>query len=311
MKQFKQRQYRKKMKKIIIMICLTSLPSATFANSDAFNLLNKMTQSLSQMSYKGTLIHIKNNDVVTLKVSHTIENGEEIERVERLNKDGTPYSRKVASYSLSKLPKFDEKMQAVYSFDLGNIKKVAARPCQLVIARPKDRMRYLQKFCVDMDTSLLLDYKIIDKSHKPIEQFMFTSVELLAANIPAKTALTTGISQAIAKNTLSLSSNLTTEPSDLDWSLKEAPKGFSLRKAPMMKQKQNEKATDHYILSDGLSSVSIFISDKVAEAKETSTRSGALNVVTYYKNNFSVTLVGAVPRSTLKNIFNNLQYKAD
>jgi negative regulator of sigma E activity len=302
------------MKKIILVICLTSLPLTTFANSDAFNLLNEMTQSLSKMSYKGTLVHIKNNDVVTLEVSHTIENGEEIERIRHKNKDGTTDSRKVINYSLSKLPKFDEKMQAVYSFDLGRIKNVAARPCQLVIARPKDRMRYLQKFCVDTDTSLLLDYTIIDKSHKPIEQFMFTSVELLATDIPAQTtsSASTGVSQAIATtNSLSLSSGVTTQTNPLEWTLKESPKGFSLRKAPMMVEEKNDTATDHYILSDGLSSVSIFISAKPPEAKETSTHSGALNVVTYYKNDFSVTLVGAVPQSTLKNIFDNLQYKAN
>jgi negative regulator of sigma E activity len=265
-----------------------------------------MTQSLSQMSYKGTLVHIKNNDVITLKVSHTIENGEEVERVERLNKNGKLYSRKVRDYSLSQLPKFGKKMQSVYSFDLGNIKKVAARPCQLVIARPKDRMRYLQKFCVDTKTSLLLDYTIIDKSHKPIEQFMFTSVEILSNGVAPKKA-TADVKQVIANSALSLSSSSTKKATNLAWSLKKTPKGFSLRKGPSM---QGETVAEHYILSDGLSSVSIFISKKVPNSKQTGTHSGALNVVTYYKDNFAITLVGAVPKSTLKDIFNNLRHKA-
>jgi negative regulator of sigma E activity len=302
------------MKKIIIpLICLISLPITTFAENDAFNLLNKMTQSLNQMSYKGVLVHMKNNDVITLKVSHTIEDGEEVERVEGLNKDGIPYSRKLRSYSLSKLPKFDKKMQAVYSFDLGNVKQVAARPCQVVIARPKDRMRYLQKFCVDTKTSLLLDYTIIDKSHKPIEQFMFTNVELIEVEFVNKTsaASPSGASQRVdTEKAKSLVSNKEVIANDLAWSLKVTPKGFSLRKAPMLEEEQDEAATEHYILSDGLSSVSLFISKKSADAKETGTRSGALNVATYYKNDFSVTLVGAVPKSTLQNIFNNLQYNA-
>jgi len=304
------------MKKVIVLICLTWLSSPLFADDEAFNLLNKMTQSLSQMSYRGTLVHVKNNDVVTLKVSHTIEGGEEVERVERLNKDGTPYSRKVTSYSLSKLPKFNKKMQAVYSFDLGATKKIAARPCQLVIARPKDRMRYLQKFCVDIETSLLLDYTIIDKSHKPIEQFMFTDVEVLE-NVSAQVVSpSTSIlhSNSLSSNTVSqlaLSGEETKIDEKSRWQLTETPTGFSLRKAPMMQQDEGEETeieTEHYILSDGLSSVSIFISKQVPNSKQTSTRSGALNVVTYYKNNFAVTLVGAVPKDTLKNIFNNLEY---
>jgi len=305
------------MKKVIVLICLASLSSPIFADDDAFNLLNKMTQSLSQMSYKGTLVHVKNNDVVTLKVSHTIESGEEVERVERLNEDGTPYSRKVTNYSLSKLPKFNKKMQAVYSFDLGAIKKIAARPCQLVVARPKDRMRYLQKFCVDTETSLLLDYTIIDKSHKPIEQFMFTDVEVLedvSAQVVSPSISILG-SNSLMSNTVSqpvLSDKVAKADEKINWKLTETPTGFSLRKAPMMKQAQGEEIeTEHYILSDGLSSVSIFISEQTPNSKETSTSSGALNVITYYKNNFAVTLVGAVPKETLKNIFNNLQYTSE
>ena len=290
------------MKKIITLACLVCLPIQTFADNAAFNLLNKMTQSLHETSYKGVLVHIKNNEVITLKVSHTVENGEEIERVERLNKDGTPYSRKVTNYSLSKLPNINGKMQAVYSFDLGSIKKVASRPCQVVLARPKDRMRYLQKYCVDTETSLLLDYTIIDKSHKPIEQFMFTNVEVISANQGA--SLAQAHSRQKMQTTLPVS-----EVVNSLWSLKETPKGFTWRKAPMMKQKQGDTATEHYILTDGLSSVSIFISKKVDNSKESGTRSGALNVVTYYKNNFAITLVGEVPISTLKDIFNNLQYK--
>jgi negative regulator of sigma E activity len=306
------------MKKVIVLICLAPLSSPIFADDDAFNLLNKMTQSLSQMNYKGTLVHVKNNDVITLKVSHTVEAGEEVERVERLNKDGTPYSRKVTNYSLSKLPKFNKKMQAVYSFDLGAIKKIAARPCQLVVARPKDRMRYLQKFCVDTETSLLLDYTIIDKSHKPIEQFMFTDIEVLkdvSSHVvpPSISLLGTNslMSNSISQPIFSAEETKVDEKNE--WELTETPTGFSLRKAPMMRQVQDEGSeveTQHYILSDGLSSVSIFISEQTPNSKETSTRSGALNVVTYYKDNFAVTLVGAVPKETLKNIFNNLQYTA-
>lgn len=288
------------MKKIITLACLACLPLQALADDAAFNLLNKMNQSLHETSYKGVLVHVKNNEVITLKVSHIVENGEEIERVERLNKDGTPYSRKVTNYSLSKLPEVNIKARAVYSFDLGSIKKVAARPCQVVLARPKDRMRFLQKYCVDTETSLLLDYTIIDKSHKPIEQFMFTSVELI------------GEKQAVTKNKSTEKMQKTLPISDVanaSWSLKKTPKGFSLRKAPLMKQQKGEGVTEHYILTDGLSSVSIFISKKEDNSKESGTRSGALNVETYYKNNFAITLVGEVPVSTLNDIFNNLQYK--
>lgn len=258
------------------------------------------------MNYRGTLVHVKNNEVIMLKVSHLIENGHEVERVAGLNEDGSEYSRKVTDYSLSKLPTFNKEMQAVYSFDLGSVKKVATRECQVVIARPKDRMRYLQKYCVDLKTSLLLDYTIIDKSHKPIEQFKFTDLEVLSENKDANnTPEASDTVKMAAKKALPMANT-----SKSAWSLKATPKGFSLRKAPMMRKKAGEADTEHYVLSDGLSSVSIFISKKFKNAKESGEKSGALNVVTQYKGEFAVTLVGEVPESTLKEIFGNLEYSS-
>jgi sigma-E factor negative regulatory protein RseB len=142
---------------------------------------------------------------------------------------------------------------------------------------------------------------------------MFTKVEVLEDNLSDQvlaSAPTFG-SNSLVSNKMSspvLSDEEVNTDEEIKWHLTETPTGFLLRKAPMMQQSQDGTATEHYILSDGLSSVSIFISQQTADLKETSTRSGALNVVTYYKNNFAVTLVGAVPKETLKNIFNNLQY---
>lgn len=298
------------MKKIITLACFACLPLQTFADDKAFNILNKMTHALTSMSYQGKLIHVINNEPITLRVSHTIENGKEVEKVEHLHKDkdGVPYTRKVTNYSLSKLPKFNNKMKAVYSFDLGAIKKVANRSCQLVIARPKDRMRYLQKYCVDTQTSLLLDYTIIDKSHQPIERFMFTDVEIFEDKLDISNgveALTPKAAVSIAA--ISVQSQVSTNTM-ATWHLKVPPKGFTLRKAPMMKQQRDEAKTEHYILTDGLSSVSIFISKKADNSTESGTRSGALNVITQYKGAFAITLVGEVPESTLKDIFNNLEH---
>lgn len=303
LKQSKQLAARLSMRKIITLAIFCGLPLyQAFAENTAIDLLNKMKQALHHKSYEGELIHIKNNEVITLKASHTFDGGKEVENVQQLNKEGEAYSRKVTDYSLSKLPKFDSAMQAVYSFDLGNVKKVAERPCQVVVARPKDRLRYLQKYCVDKESSLLLEYIVIDKTHKVIERFMFTKVKVLDSVELAATEVKQKVAPASARKAKqALQQN--------SWSLKNTPKGFKLSKGPALKQQNSSDETEHYILSDGLSSVSIFISKNAAASKQTRAKSGALNVVTYNKNGFSVTLIGEVPESTLKDIFNNLQHK--
>jgi len=98
-----------------------------------------------------------------------------------------------------------------------------------------------------------------------------------------------------------------------NWRVTELPKGFSFGKLPSSQVAEVNKGadTEHFMLTDGLSSVSIFISPiTIAQPKAASTiNSGALNVLTSQKNSHRITLVGEIPRSTMQNIFDNLEYR--
>jgi negative regulator of sigma E activity len=266
----------------------------------------KMNDALHRMNYSGTLVHIKGEDVNTLKVSHVVEDGVEKEVITSLNGTKNVVSNERTSFSLAKVPQSIESMRKVYSLDVGAVKKVAMRECQIVVARPKDKMRYLQKYCIDKKTGLPLSYSLINNKHKAVERFTFTQVDIEASsdslveqaalilNVPPETIQPGG------------------EPS-ADWEVTELPKGFYFGKSPVSQiaEVQMGENTDHFILTDGLSSISVFISPittvqpKVASA----INSGALNVLTSQKNNHRITLVGEVPRATMQNIFENLKYR--
>lgn len=287
----------------VILVGFTAQVSASEVGA---NLLMKMNDALHRMNYSGTLVHIKGEDVNTLKVSHKVEGGVEKEVITSLNGANSAVSNERTSFSLAKVPQSIESMKKVYSLDVGAMKKVAMRDCQIVVARPKDKMRYLQKYCIDRETGLPLSYSLINNKHKAVERFTFTQVEIHASNdepIAEQAALILSVPPETIQQGGSPSA---------DWEITELPKGFYFGQLPMSQLAEVQKGenTDHFILTDGLSSISVFISPhttvqpKVASA----INSGALNVLTSQKNNHRITLVGEVPRATMQSIFENLKY---
>lgn len=308
---------------VALLFSLVLSPSVSYADESAIKLLNRMNQALHELTYKGTLVLVQGNNVSSLMIDHSVVNGVQLERVVRMNEAGSEISREVKGFSLSKIPRIRPEMEKVYSFDLGRENRVANIPCRIITARPKDRERYLQKYCIDMVSGMLLDYRLIGKTHKPVEQFMFTNIEI---RVPEAGA---------SKLTVDTDTNLTPIGTELDsdasdveiilrqisnttledgWSAEALPAGFKIRQAPHMKEvlpnQEGELTTKHYIISDGLISVSLFLTPISADSKPQNAikiNSGALNMVTQDKGSHRITAVGEVPELTLKNIVKNLR----
>lgn len=328
--------YKKRVSVILVLSLLfaSSLVKAESAESvkpdeTAIELLNRMNHALHTLNYNGTLAYLRGNSLSSLRIEHSVVNGVQSERVVRLNEAGNEISRELQGFSLASIPKIRPEMGAVYSFDMGRENRVANIPCRIITARPKDRKRYLQKYCIDATTGMLLDYMLVGKSHKPVEQFMFTSIEI---NIPEKIIVKEGAQQqvqneeVIVNNAVSAVSNskaplkpgfkqVSSKELDDGWVMEVLPVGFEISQAPSMKpmKEGNDQGgeTKHYIISDGLSSLSVFVSpypeNKSVDALKIN--SGALNVITQKKGNALITAVGEVPEGTLRNIIENLRKK--
>ncbi len=299
----------------VLLVSLLTMTSSVFADEAAITLLNRMNQSLHELSYKGTLAYVRGEVLSTLRIEHTVVNGVENETVVRLNEKGSKVSRELKGFSLASIPRISPEMGKVYSFDLGRTNRVANLPCVIVTARPKDRERYLQKYCINKETGMLLDYVLVGKSHKPVERFMFTTINIASASGKSKIEQATSgkvkttVVIADAKNSSRNAKQLKLPDLGDGWVVDSLPKGYAIRRAPNVHDKGGK--TKHYIVSDGLSSLSVFVSpySKDEPANNVVVNSGALNVLSQRKNDFVVTVVGEVPESTLKNILNNIRRK--
>ena len=281
------------------------------AGQSGVDLLVKMNNALHHMNYSGTLVHIKGEDLNTLKIEHRVENGVEQEQVVSLNKEGKQISRRERqTFSLSGIEQSIGMMKKVYSIDVGATKTVADRTCQVVIARPKDRKRYLQKYCLDTDSGLPLSYSLINNKRRSVERFTFTNVKVSVSEAD-NAADTAG---AVMPPQMPMPEGEELGMGD-KWHFTSLPKGFQFGSAPVSQEAEMHRGadTEHFLLTDGLSSVSVFISPNISDDMENPAliSSGALNVLTYQKSQHNVTLVGELPKATLQEMFNNLRYGSE
>ena len=347
-----------KVKGGVVALSLLFAPVITpvvYADEAAVKLLNRMNRALHELNYNGTLAYVKEGTLTTLRIEHSVRDGVKTERVVRLNEEGNEVSRAIQGFSLASIPRISPEMNAVYSFDMGRENRIADITCRIIIARPKDRKRYLQKYCIDSKTGMLLDYMLVGKSHKPVEQFMFTNIKIsvpeksneepvvkkhdpqvMISNVPAaivkqvvtpvvvtkdSSVMPVEISAKEVSSVLQEKSILRQLPNanlDDGWVMEVLPIGFEIMQAPSMKplkgagDETNSNETKHYIVSDGLSSLSVFVSPLTSVdmgVGSVKINSGALNVITQQKDDHMITAVGEVPESTLRNIIENLQKK--
>ncbi len=344
---------------IVVALSMMGLSAQLFAN-DAVILLNQMNDALHTLEYQGKLVYLKDGEAYNLSIKHVIENGAEKEIVTLLDENSDDYVRESSAFSLSALPKITPQMQQVYSFDIGGMGKVAGRPCRIVLARPKDRKRYLQKYCIDLDRSVVLKYSLINQHHQPVERFMFTDFEVistpdedleesqlqhsvtalagtpheLANRIQTGSALQESASGADIlpltdmdavvsngagnANRASADTGFVRQPQKAEvggvsvqhteWFFDPLPAGFRIVSSDKVKSSSGED--DQIVISDGLSSVSVFFSTNNQPAKAYKPiRSGALNILTRNYQGYTVTLVGEVPESTLQDIYEGIKRK--
>ena len=281
---------------------------------EAQDLLTKMRGAVHSLSYAGTLVYAQGNNLSTYQINHTLENGAEKESVIRLTQGGDgKTTESVESFSLAKFQQVQPQKEQVYTFDVGGKDWVASRECTIVVARPRDRMRYLQRYCIEPSSGMLLKYSLTDRNHETVEQLMFTLLDLnttqpAAASVTADVAVpatTAAKAEPLAAATVPAGSKVSTE-----WTFSTLPAGFQQINALDVASEGARPAVKQMVLSDGMSSVSVFIAppDNADVLKSVEYSAGAMNIFTAQVEKHSVVLVGEVPVATLRAISDGLKY---
>lgn len=282
---------------------LTGMPIQSVA-AEAADLVSSMRHAVYNLSYSGTLVYSQGNELSTYQISHAANQDGATDSVLRLSQGED--NSEVGSFSLAKITQVQPQMDQVYSLDLGGQDMIAGRSCQIVVARPNDRLRYLQRYCIDIETGMLLKYALVDRSHTAVEKLVFTSLDIA----PVTPKMQESMQPMLALAAPSPSVDTAVGAKNSGWLFDSLPAGFRQTQQLTQQDVVGNQPVKQIILTDGMSSVSVFIAPQghanTLNSLEFST--GAMNIYTVEIDQYIVTLVGEVPVEALKHISEGLRH---
>lgn len=289
-------------------LALTVAGSAFAGEADKW--LSRMSDALSQTDYQGTLVYLDGNRMETLKVYRSARDSRERLVVltgahREIVRDGDTLicigaGDPTVAYQGSPLAKWKDTISAAqagmlseYEQVLGGVERVAGYPTQVLELRPNDALRYGYRLWLETETGLPLRIALEagdNKDGKPLEQLMFTEVQVGVAPKPAD--LQPSVPNFSRHYTLS---SPVAGAANVGWSVDNLPPGFVLR------SQRHGETGDHLVYSDGLASVSVYIEPRTGDDEETSaSRAGAVHARSFVKGDNRIFVIGKVPPETIE-----------
>ncbi len=209
--------------------------------------LERMTTAMSQMSYQGTFVYVRDGAVETMRITHvTDETGVR----ERLYSVSGPHrevirdrqgvrcvlrdsasvveDRVVASSYFPELPlAIIDSNTSGYRLETGGEARIAGHTARRVTISPEDDYRYGYDFWLEEQTGLLLKWVLFDTEHKAIAKLMFTDFAIGSAVDMDELESDSRAEDFVEMKTFSLQNTVITHSSPR-WQPAKLPPGFQL-----------------------------------------------------------------------------------
>lgn len=307
--------------------------SSVYAGDDASSWLMKMRDASQSLNYDGVFVYVYSGKLEAMRVVHQVKDGILRERIYSMNgaprevirddkrvwcyvpdkKIGVRESRHVSFPSI--LPTHIENLKSNYKFLFERHERISDRMTRVIAVKPVDDFRYGYNLWVDEQSGLILKASLLDTDDKPIEQYMFTQVsigaeipdEALQPMTPKKELSWFRGDEADEKN-----SGIKNEGSEhlSNWQT-QIPKGYMLSYSVLRKSPMSKRMMEHFVYSDGLAAVSLFIekSSKGAKPFSGANRMGAVHAFGKIVDGYQITVVGEVPAKTVGMIGDSVSRK--
>ena len=307
---------------LMVVLGAAFSPLAIAQNPDSSALLSQMATAMRSLDYQGSFVYQHAGRIDTLRVFHA-GGARERERLVSLNgprneviRNGTNitciqaddsaivYNGAVGRGLLPLVPDTqDSKLDGAYQIVLKGSDRVAGYSADVVDILARDAYRYGYRLWIDKGSRLLLRSIVTDAKRHTLEEFMFVS--LVIGSPPSDTDLVPREREL-----------LTTTAADSDevelrgaptWQVRDAPPGFSFRSA--RRSRDAIEGAQHLVYSDGLASVSIYVEANGSTSDDLTTIAsrGTMNIYTYSRENWRITVLGDVPLATVTMMAQSLE----
>jgi sigma-E factor negative regulatory protein RseB len=290
------------------------------AEEDAAQLYERMQHAIHNTDYEGHFVYQVGDRLDAIYVVHRMQDGRELERLVALN--GTqkqvirgakgvacldPHRRKISLLGtgarLANLPVIKSgELQRLYRFELGDEVRVAGRAARELLIKPLDDLRYGYRISLDEQTDLPLHSIMLDSLGNIRSQSLFVDLKTGKHITPIEHDLSAlQLTESPAAGS-SPSGNIPQARESSNWHFRDLPDGFHL-----VNVVSPEPAVQHFLFTDGLTSVSLYVEPVDAQSFDGFSRIGTTEVFGTRHHGMQLTVVGEVPRRTLELIADAIQ----
>lgn len=308
---------------VILVACVLLLirPAPALAGGDVQQWLDRMARAVETLNYRGTLVHVRDDQVVTLGIVHRADENGVRERIYSI--DGKPREvlrdgnrvrcllpggdqpHMLESYLSGRLlPVLPinrlTRPESAYRMKMAGRERVAGMMTRIVSIQPRDRFRYGYRLWLEENTGMLLRYALIDRDGRQLQQLSFTSIEL---GVPISDA-------ELRPRMLNAPRVLTTRLDDAQSGIDRrhrrssiaprVPPGFQLANVGRGRG-ETGNVFEHLLFSDGLASFSIYVESGSGEAVTSRMETiGPVHIFIQQVGDRLFTVVGEVPVETVE-----------
>ncbi len=300
-------------------------------SQEAQALLQRMAHAVRFTNYVGVCVYRFGNKLQTIRIVHQVKDGHRNERLISLNGPereiiradaqatriqpnghfiaqnlallNTPFDTAFAGDS-ARTAAAEGVWDNIYSLELLGIDRVAGREARRLNIVPLDHFRYGYRLWIDEHSGLLLRSDLIDEAGEPLEQIMFTAIET-PDTIPDHWLKPTRGGQASTWHRAHASSRM--QPGKVAasaWRIEDLPDGFNLafRGRQPEQDGRSEGFVEHWLYSDGLATVSVYIRPRGKRPFSGWSRIGAVSTFGRAFDDYQIIVVGEVPAATVRRI---------
>ena len=302
--------------------------SAPLAADEAMELVQKMSDAMRDLSYRGNFVYMHDNQLESMQITHYRDQHGEKERLVSLNGEAReiirddqnltciwPSSRKVVvdlsrqnSFSPIFIPEDITRLEKFYRMKRVGNDRIAGMDTVVVHIDPRDRYRYGMKFWINRENYLMMKSSLIAEDGREIEQVMFTSLEVFDGDEKPDFDLMPSIDEDYTRIQFHRGKQTTAVADSGAWQLERTPGGFWRDSVLRREQPNSDHVVHQMVYTDGLASLSIFIERSSSESHSGGTSMGAVNAFIRIVNNHSVTAIGEVPAITVKEVAESVRY---
>ena len=315
----------------VLAMVIVAAQNVAWAESDARQWLERMSMASQSLNYSGTFVYQRQGSLEAMQIVHARDESGERERLLSLTgpkrevlRDNQVVtciledrqavvvnkSRPRAPFPVS-FPTELMDLERHYRFKVLDEDRVAGLTCRVVAVEPRDEYRYGRRLCVHDESHLLLRSELTAANGDAIEQVMFTAVEFPLAIAGQKLLPELDGADFTWHREPEEQPETGDDAADSRWKVAQVPDGFMLTDHGWHQLSADGAGVEHWVYSDGLASVSVYIekSLKDNEAYSGVSHRGALNAYGTMVGGYYVTVVGEVPRQTVELIGKSVHLK--